>query len=190
MKYIDTMYMYFIVTPPEETVERGWTRGLNRGRYKSVEDFLAHSVEAYEGIPRLLFKYLSSDKPHYVFEFLNNDVPLDQYPSLIAKGTQGVIDIYDPVGFTNIVRFQKINIMAQTADEVYAQEKLLDPANNLDFLRQCIDKIDKVNFIDEESEKVFLIFQNRQIIFRDEALLQQKMQQSQLETIFTHVMRT
>ena len=184
MKYIDTMYMYFIVTPPEETVERGWTRGLNRGRYKSVEDFLAHSVEAYEGIPRLLFKYLSSDKPHYVFEFLNNDVPLDQYPSLIAKGTQGVIDIYDPVGFTNIVRFQKINIMAQTADEVYAQEKLLDPANNLDFLRQCIDKIDKVNFIDEESEKVFLTFRNKQIVFRDEGRLQQKMQNKELEQIF------
>ncbi|NNE64056.1 MAG: hypothetical protein HKN34_08235 [Gammaproteobacteria bacterium] len=80
--------------------------------------------------------------------------------------------------------------MAQTADEVYAQEERFDVPNNLDFLRQCIDKIDKVNFIDEQSEKVYLTFQNRQIVFRDEGLLQQKMQQPQLETIFTHVTRT
>ncbi len=184
VKHIDTMYMYFIITPPEETVERGWTRGLDRGRYKSVEDFLAHSVEAYEGIPKLLFKYLSSDQPHYVFEFLDNDVPLNHYPLLIAKGTQGRIDIYDPTGFTNIVRFQKINIMAQTSGEVYPDKNLLDPAKNLDFLRQCIDKINNVNFIDPDSETVYLTFQNRRNTFRDEALLHRKMQQPELEKIF------
>ena len=190
VKYIDTMYMYFIITPPEETVERGWTRGLSRGRYKSVEDFLAHSVEAYKGIPRLLFKYLSSDQPHFEFEFLNNDVPLDHYPLLIAKGTQGSIDIFDPIGFTNIVGFQKINIMAQTAEEVYQHNSLFEPAKNLDFLKQCIEKIETVNFTDLESNKIYLTFQNRRIIFSDEMLLKQKRQQTELDKILTLLMQS
>jgi hypothetical protein len=44
VRYIDTMYMYFVVTPPEATVERGWERGQARGRYKAVEDFLGHCI--------------------------------------------------------------------------------------------------------------------------------------------------
>ena len=52
VRYIDTMYMYFVVTPPEATVERGWERGLLRGRYKGVEECLGHFIEAYAGMPK------------------------------------------------------------------------------------------------------------------------------------------
>jgi hypothetical protein len=79
-RYVDTMYMYFIVTPPEETVERGWQRALERGRYKAVEDFLAHGVEAYRGMPKLLFKWLASPRPDFRYVFLDNRVPKGQLP--------------------------------------------------------------------------------------------------------------
>jgi hypothetical protein len=43
--------MFFIITPPEMTVERAWTRGLKVGRYKAVEDLLAHNVEPIPACP-------------------------------------------------------------------------------------------------------------------------------------------
>ena len=88
VRYIDTMYMYFIVTPPEATVERGWERGLTRGRYKAVEDFLGHCVEAYAGMPKLLFKWLANKKPRYFFEFLDNSVPKGTYARQGADRTR------------------------------------------------------------------------------------------------------
>jgi hypothetical protein len=46
-RFGDLVYMFFImITPPEMTVERAWLRGLKVGRYKAVEDLLAHNVEA------------------------------------------------------------------------------------------------------------------------------------------------
>ena len=46
-----TVYLFFLVTPPEATVERAWTRGLETGRFKAVEDLLYHNVEAFTGMP-------------------------------------------------------------------------------------------------------------------------------------------
>ena len=103
-KYTDTMYMYFIITPPEATVERGWKRGLVRGRYKSVEDFLGHCVEAYAGMPMLLFKWLSTPMPRFIFEFLDNSVPENSYPKTIAIGTQGTMDICAPIALVTYER--------------------------------------------------------------------------------------
>ena len=54
------IYMFFMITPPEATVERAWKRGEKFGRYKAVDDLLYHNIEAYTGMPRLLL--LGRDK--------------------------------------------------------------------------------------------------------------------------------
>ncbi len=46
------VYLFFMITPPESLVERAWKRGLEIGRYKAVDDTLAHGIEAYAGMPR------------------------------------------------------------------------------------------------------------------------------------------
>jgi hypothetical protein len=56
-RFGDLVYMFFLITPPEMTVERAWKRGLQVGRYKAVEDLLAHNVEAYTGMPELFFTW-------------------------------------------------------------------------------------------------------------------------------------
>jgi hypothetical protein len=160
VKYIHTMYMYFVITPPEATVERGWKRGLERGRYKSVEDFLGHSVEAYEGIPKLLFKWLSHNQPKFIFEFLDNDVPIDNFPLLIANGSQGSLNIFDPMGFVNIERYQKINIKATTPAEVYSDIHKFVVERNLEFLKLCLSQIESVQFIDPNSNTTYLSSSN------------------------------
>jgi hypothetical protein len=189
VKYIDTMYMYFVITPPEATVERGWIRGLERGRYKSVEDFLGHCVEAYEGIPKLLFNYLSNTKPRYVFEFLDNSVPLNHYPLLIARGTQGHIDIFDPTGFVNIVRYQKINIMAKNETEVYNRPEKFAAERNLDFLRQCIMNIKTVRFIDPITDIAYLVFENGKIETNHSSQLELIANTEELKIIFQNIVQ-
>ena len=156
VQYIDTMYMYFVVTPPEATVERGWERGLERGRYKAVEDFLGHCIEAYAGMPKLLFKWLANDSPRYFFEFLDNSVEKGIYPELIARGTQGSMQIYRPEPLIDIERFQRINVLAITPDAVAAPPEQQRVADNLGFLRQCIARIERIDWVEPGSETIYL----------------------------------
>jgi hypothetical protein len=153
--YVDTMYMYFVITPPEDTVVRGWERGQIRGRYKSVEDFLGHCIEAYAGMPKLLFKWLANARPKYIFEFLDNSGELGSFPTIIARGTQGHLDLFEPVAFINIERYQKINVMARSAETVYPEHEALAVGKNIGFLQQCIRKIESVRFLDLASGLVY-----------------------------------
>lgn len=150
-KYVDTMYMYFIVTPPEETVERGWQRALERGRYKAVEDFLGHSVEAYSGMPKLLFKWLACPRPDYRYFFLDNRVPKGTFPRVSAFGDQGAMTIYDPLAFVGIERYQKIDTYAASPAAVYPPAPAMAIANNLGFLKECLRRIPEVNFVSPDT---------------------------------------
>jgi len=187
VRYIDTMYMYFVVTPPEATVERGWERGLARGRYKAVEDFLGHCVEAYAGMPKLLFKWLSTSKPRYFFEFLDNSVAKGTYPELIARGTQGSMQIFRPGPLIDIERFQRINVMATSAQQVAATAEELTVAKNLGFLRQCIARIKLIEFVDIDSNQVFLSIRSGSFNVADATLLQQNLGDEILSEILSEL---
>jgi hypothetical protein len=183
-RYVDTMYMYFVVTPPEDTVERGWERGLVRGRYKSVEDFLGHCIEAYAGMPKLLFKWLANKRPKFIFEFLDNSVAHGHYPTMIARGTQAHMDIFDPIAFVNIERYQKINVMARSLDTVYPEPSVLEVAKNIGFLQQCIRKIEHIRFLDLASDRTYVTVTDGKFQVTDVELLAVKLLDSDLSSIF------
>ena len=183
VRYIDTMYMYFVVTPPEATVERGWERGLVRGRYKSVEDFLGHCIEAYAGMPKLLFKWLANAKPLYFYAFLDNSVAKGTFPELIARGTQGRMALFRPVAFINIERYQRINVMATTPDQVPASAEVLEVKNNLGFLRQCIAKIKLIEFFDEQEPVPYLTIRSGSFEITNSLLFQSRLQDSTFHQI-------
>ena len=73
-----SVYLFFMITPPESLVERAWKRGLEVGRYKAVDDTLAHGVEAYSGMPQLFFTWVRRTDKRVHFEFLDNSVPLGE----------------------------------------------------------------------------------------------------------------
>ncbi len=183
-KYTDTMYMFFVVTPPEATVERGWERGLVRGRYKSVEDFLGHCVEAYAGMPKLLFKYLVHKKPTFIFEFLDNSVCLGNYPTSIARGTQSKMDIFNPISFIDIERYQKIDIRADSPEAVYPDQQVLEIAKNIGFLQQCIKKITNIRFVDLDTDKPYVTVKDGKFNISDADLLNTKLLDHDLKSIF------
>ena len=70
------VYLFFMITPPASLVERAWNRGLEVGRYKAVDDTLAHGVEAYSGMPELFFTWVARRDKRVHFEFLDNSVRL------------------------------------------------------------------------------------------------------------------
>ena len=186
-KYTDTMYMYFIITPPEATVERGWERGLVRGRYKSVEDFLGHCVEAYAGMPKLLFKWLSSPRLKFIFEFLDNSVPEGSYPRTMARGTKGSLDICDPVAFIDIERYQKINVMAHSPETVYPQQSVLEVKKNIGFLQLCIRKFEHIRFIDRKTENEYVSVHRGKFELIDTDIFERKIKDADLASIFSEL---
>jgi hypothetical protein len=85
-RFGQSIYLFFLITPPEMLVERAWTRGLEFGRYKAVDDTLAHSVEAYSGTPNVFFTWVRRSDKRIQFEFLDNTVRLGERPRTVAFG--------------------------------------------------------------------------------------------------------
>ncbi|GJE26379.1 zeta toxin family protein [Methylobacterium organophilum] len=148
------VYLQFMVTPPEATVERAWKRGQEFGRYKAVEDLLAHNVEAYTGMPRLFFNWaLRRDKAVF-FEFLDNGVPKGTRPRTIAFGTNNAMVILDAAGLIDIERFRKIDIHARCPGDVYGNVDSA-PERNAGFLRDCLRRLPRVCFAEAATGQVF-----------------------------------
>jgi len=190
VQYVDTMHMYFVITPPEATVERGWLRGLERGRYKSVEDFLGHSIEAYEGMPRLFFKWMAYQQPHYQYHFVDNNVAKGQPPRLVAWGDQQAMTIVDPLLLSNIDRYQKINIHAQNPAEVYPKTEAMSIHNNCEFLVNCINALALVEFVTAKGEQPYLQFQRQQAHVINPQLLAQLRQDTLLDSMYAYLLGT
>ena len=165
-RFGDLVYMFFMITPPEMTVERAWTRGLKVGRYKAVEDLLAHNVEAYTGMPELFFTWALSAGKRVHYEFLDNSVAEGQPPRTVAFGWNEEMTILDIKSMLDIDRFRKINIQAQNPADVYASENLA-PEFNLEFLKRCARLIPVINFADYDTGRVYARMENGRWAWRD-----------------------
>ncbi len=146
------VYMFFMITPPEATVERAWKRGLEFGRYKAVDDLLDHNVEAFTGMPRLFFTWAVKTNKRVHCEFLDNSVPPDQPPRTVAFGWNGELNILDIKCLLDVDRFRKVNIDATNPGEVHGDSEAMKPERNTEFLRLCAETIPVINFLDPVSE--------------------------------------
>jgi hypothetical protein len=140
------VYMFFMITPPEATVERAWTRGQQFGRYKAVDDLLAHNVEAYSGIPGLFFTWARRADKQVHFEFLDNSVAQSERPRTVAFGFDGQMNILDLERLLDVERYQHINIEARTPEAIYAELSSQRAGRHSQFLRQCVRNIPSINF--------------------------------------------
>ncbi|MCP1535348.1 zeta toxin family protein [Methylorubrum extorquens] len=162
------VYLQFMITPPEETVERAWKRGEEFGRYKAVEDLLAHNVEAFTGMPRLFFTWaLRRDRP-VTYEFLDNSVPKGARPLTIAFGTNDAMTILDAKALLAIERYRRIDIRARAAADVY--RGVADaPEAEARFLREALRQVAVVRFADRASGRVFARFESGRLVGLDPA---------------------
>lgn len=149
------VYMFFMVTPPEQTIDRAWMRGLQVGRYKAVDDLLAHNVEAYSGIPGLFFTWALHGDKRVHFEFLDNSVPEGHRPRTVAFGSNGVMNILDPSCLLDIDRYQKINVYAKRPGEIYAHLPSRDEDSQAIFVRECVRRVPRINFANQDTGDIY-----------------------------------
>ncbi len=149
------VYMFFMITPPEATVERAWTRGQQFGRYKAVDDLLAHNVEAYSGIPGLFFTWARRADKQVHFEFLDNSVVEGERPRTVAFGFNGRMNILDLECLLDVERYQHINIEARTPEAIYTDVSSRRAGRHADFLKQCLRNIPAIDFADHGTGQIY-----------------------------------
>jgi hypothetical protein len=167
-RFGELVFMFFIITPPEATVERAWKRGLSTGRYKAVDDLLYHNIEAYAGIAQLFFSWASATKKRVHYEFLDNSVAEGERPRTVAFGWNGSMTILDIKLMLDIERFKKIDINARQPEDVYDRDRM-SADQNTGFLKQCKDHIPVINFADYQSSRIYARLQNGVWTWRDDA---------------------
>lgn len=164
-RFGDMVYMFFMITPPEATIERAYKRGLTTGRYKAVDDLLDHNIEAYTGMPALFLSWALSEKQvHY--EFLDNSVPLGSPPRTVAFGWNKSMVVFDVPKLLDIDRYRKIDVHATKPEEIYLAEQM-SADENTEFLNQCAKLIETMRFADPVSGHVFGVLESGQWTFQD-----------------------
>jgi hypothetical protein len=166
-----TVHLFFMITPPELLVERAWQRGLEFGRYKAVDDTLAHAVEAYTGIPDVFFTWVRRSDKRIQFEFLDNTVRLGERPRTVAFGDNDVFNVLDVKGMLDIERYGRVNVDAAAPEFLYADRGLLDPEHNAGFLRRCMDGFREVNFADRATGRIYLRIESGKPVWMDGTLI-------------------
>lgn len=180
-----TVYLTFMVTPPEATVERAWIRGLQVGRFKAVDDLLDHNVEAFKGIPGLFFTWaLRKDKIVY-YEFLDNSVSRGEKPRTIAFGINGELNILDFKCMFDIERYTKINIDAHNPADVYPHGDEMDSALNAGFLVKCARQIPRINFVDRACGKIYGCMESGKMSWIDPDMIERVLDDEAAMTAFS-----
>jgi hypothetical protein len=175
-RFGQTVYLFFVITPPEMLVERAWKRGLEFGRYKAVDDTLAHSVEAYSGIPGVFFTWVRRSDKRIQFEFLDNTVLLGERPRTVAFGDNETFNVLDVKATLDIDRYARIDVDATAAEYLYPDPGLLVPENNVDFLKRCVKSFRWVNFADKGSGQVYMRIERGQPVQMQRAAFEKAIQ--------------
>jgi hypothetical protein len=155
-RFGNRVHLFFVITPPADLVERAWQRGLEFGRYKAVDDTLGHAVDAYAGIPGVLFTWAGHADKRIRFEFLDNSVPLGVLPRTVAFGDNQTFNILDVGSFLDIERYAKVDVNATAPLGLYGSRARLDAASNSGFLRRCVEGFRQINFADQATGRIYL----------------------------------
>jgi hypothetical protein len=175
-RFGQTVYLFFVITPPEMLVERAWKRGLEFGRYKAVDDTLAHSVEAYSGIPAVFFTWVQRSDKRIRFEFLDNTVRLGERPRTVAFGDNATLNVLDVKTTLDIDRYARIDVDAAAAEYLYPDPALLAAEKNLGFLRRCVKNFHWVNFAEQASGRIYLRIERGQPVQKERAAFERAIQ--------------
>ena len=165
------VYLFFMITPPEMLVERAWKRGLEVGRYKAVDDTLAHGVVAYSGMPGLIFTWAKRNDKRVQFELLDNSVRAGERPRTVAFGSNRTLNVLDVQYLLDVERYRRVNVDAKSPLELYRESELLRPERNAAFLKQCLEHFPEVSFADHATGRVYLAMSAGVPIWADRAAL-------------------
>ena len=161
------IYMFFMITPPEETIKRAWKRGKEVGRYKTVDDLLYHNVEAFTGMPKLFFTWMLKTDRSVHCEFLDNDVPIGERPRTVAFSINGELTILDIKKMLDVERYRKVNVEGTALSEIYPDAECMAADRNTQFLQDCAKLIPSITFADQTTGRVYGRMENGTINWTD-----------------------
>jgi len=167
-----SVFLFFVITPPEQLVERAWKRGLEFGRYKAVDDTLAHAVEAYTGIPNVFFTWVRRSDKRIHFEFLDNSVPFGERPRTVAFGDNETVNVLDAARLLDIDRYGRVFVDATGPEFLYRDRELLAAERSTSFLRRCVEEFRYAAFADQASGRVYLRMESGRPVSIDPEALQ------------------
>jgi hypothetical protein len=165
------VYLFFVITPPASLVERAWHRGLEVGRYKPVDDLLAHSIEAYTGMPDLIFTWVQRGDKRVHFELLDNTVALGTAPRTVAFGWNDTFNVLDIKGLLDIERFRRVDVDARSPQAIYRDDAQLAAEDNTGFIRRAVERFREINFADRVSGRIYLRIRAGRVAGVDAAVL-------------------
>lgn len=177
-RFGQTVYLFFVITPPEMLVERAWKRGLEFGRYKAVDDTLAHSVEAYSGIPDVFFTWVRRSDKRIQFEFLDNTVRLGERPRTAAFGDNETLNILDVKAILDVQRYARIDVGAAAPENLYPNQGLLAAERNADFLKRCVQGFRWINFAEQASGRIYLRLERGRPVQKERAAFERAIETS------------
>jgi hypothetical protein len=166
-RFGQTVYLFLVVTPPDLLVERAWQRGLEFGRYKAVDDTLAHCVEAHNGIPDMFFTWTRRADKQLRFEFLDNSVGFGERPRTVAFGDNDTFNLLSARSLSNIQRYSRINVDALGPDQLFPDPGALAPDRNTTFLRRCVKQFRTISFAEQSTGKMYLRIEAGAVVWID-----------------------
>jgi hypothetical protein len=187
-RFGDVVYMFFMITPPEDTVERAWFRGQQVGRYKAVDDLLYHNIEAFSGMPGLFFTWALREGKQVHYEFLDNSVKKGDRPRTIAFGFNGDINIFDIPAMLNVDRYRRVNVEAASREDVFPSPDDMLPARNCGFLKQCFRELHAVRLADQASGEVYAWIEQGVAVAVNRAALKRALKTSDVREALAAVM--
>jgi len=174
-RFGEDIHLFFMITPPAATVERSWHRGLEVGRYKAVDDLLAHNVEAYAGMPELFFTWALNTRKRVRHEFLDNSVAPGQRPRTVAFGLGASLYVMDVGCMLDVERYRRLDTTATCPEALFPNPADVAPERNTGFLVACVRRLAQVQFCDRDSGRIYLSLRNGEPVWRDDALLARKL---------------
>jgi hypothetical protein len=177
-RFGDSVYLFFVITPPEQLVERAWMRGLEFGRFKAVDDTLAHSVEAYTGMPNVFFTWVRRTDKRIHIELLDNSVPLGKLPRTAAFGNNYTLNVLDINRLLDIERFGRVDVNAPGPESLYPDRTLLTPEHNVGFLKRSIQAFREVNFAHQATGRIYARIRSGVPVLVDREALQKASEDS------------
>jgi len=166
-RFGELVYLFLMITPPALLVERAWQRGLDVGRFKAVDDVLAHAIEAYAGMPGLFFTWANRTDKRVHFEFLDNSVAQGQRPRTAAFGWNDALNVLDVGAMLDVERFRRVDVDATGPESLYPDRALLSPERNTAFLVECVRRFREVTFAEQATGRAYARIESGRLAWAD-----------------------
>jgi len=136
-RFGQVVYFFLHDHAADALVERAWKRGLELGRYKAVDDILAHSIEAYSGMPHLFLTWARRNRQDGPLRIPRQTASSwGQAPRTVAFGWNGQVFVLDVKCMMDVVRYRKVNVDATAPAQLFsdAGEQAMKPEHSTEFL--------------------------------------------------------